>query len=401
MEVENKMLTKIDEAMQRYIDEAIVPGVSFLILKDTEIIYERHLGFANIESKAPLSADAIFRIASNTKLITSVVLMMLYEQGKFGLDDGVHHYLPAFGDMTVLRPNAKSLDDVESAESPMTIRQLLSHSAGLSYGFVEPESVIDQAYNAAGLGGLGGTEVDLAAYTDAVANLPLAYQPGSNWRYSVATDICGRLIEVLSGKRLDQAIDDLLLQPLGMADTGFYVKPENRDRLCTLYAPLEPFKPMQGGLQAMPASADFSADERPRFLSGGGGMVSTLHDYARFIQMIVNQGQWHGHQYLLPETLRLMRENQLAEGVSVNFPFWPMPGTVFGLGFAVKQKPDAQESKLAVNEYHWGGLLGTHSWIAPEAGVSGLCFTQRMPGFWHPFSHEFKHLVYAAAEAGL
>ena len=117
--------------------------------------------------------------------------------------------------------------------------------------------------------------------------------------------------------------------------------------------------------------------------------------------MIVNQGQWQGHQYLLPETLRLMRENQLAEGVSVNFPFWPMPGTVFGLGFAVKQKPDAQESKLAVNEYHWGGLLGTHSWIAPEAGVSGLCFTQRMPGFWHPFSHEFKHLVYAAAEAGL
>jgi CubicO group peptidase (beta-lactamase class C family) len=327
--------------------------------------------------------------------------MMLYEQGKFGLDDGVHHYLPAFGDMTVLRPNAKSLDDVESAESPMTIRQLLSHSAGLSYGFVEPESMIDQAYNAAGLGGLGGTEVDLAAYTDAVANLPLAYQPGSNWRYSVATDICGRLIEVLSGKRLDQAIDDLLLQPLGMADTGFHVKPENRDRLCTLYAPLEPFKPMQGGLQAMPASADFSADERPRFLSGGGGMVSTLHDYARFIQMIVNQGQWQGHQYLLPETLQLMRENQLAEGVSVNFPFWPMPGTVFGLGFAVKQKPDAQESKLAVNEYHWGGLLGTHSWIAPEAGVSGLCFTQRMPGFWHPFSHEFKHLVYAAAEAGL
>ena len=134
MEVANKMLTKIDKAMQRYIDEAIVPGVSFLILKDTEIIYERHLGFANIESKAPLSADAIFRIASNTKLITSVVLMMLYEQRKFGLDDGVHHYLPAFGDMTVLRPNAKSLDDVESAESPMTIRQLLSHSAGLSYG---------------------------------------------------------------------------------------------------------------------------------------------------------------------------------------------------------------------------------------------------------------------------
>ena len=148
-------------------------------------------------------------------------------------------------------------------------------------------------------------------------------------------------------------------------------------------------------------AADQASEQPPKFISGGGGLYSTLPDYAEFIRMIVNGGHWQGRHYLKPETLQLMRTNQLAADVVVNFPFWEMPGTVFGLGFALKTQPAEGESSLAVDEYHWGGLMGTHSWMAPAAGLTGLCFTQRMPGFWHPFSHEFQKLVYAAAESGL
>ena len=192
----------------------------------------------------------------------------------------------------------------------------------------------------------------------------------------------------------------MLLQPLGLTDTDFFVPQDQISRLSTLYTPEHPFEPMKGGLISTAMFGKSTSQEKYKFLSGGGGLFSTLRDYGRFIQMIVNGGQWGGRQYLLPETLKLMRENQLAEEVVVNFPFWPMPGTVFGLGFALKEKPAEDESELALNEYHWGGLMGTHSWIAPEANIAALCFTQRLPGFWHPYSHEFKRLVYEAAEIG-
>ena len=394
------MFSKIDQAMQRYVDAEILPGVSFMILKGTKIVYENHVGFSHIESKTPLASGAIFRIASNTKLITSVVLMMLYERGIFDLDDPLANYLPEFTDMKVLQPNATLINDVRPALNPITIRHLLSHSAGLSYGFVEPESTIDKAYNLASVGGLAKIDTDLEGYTHALAKLPLAFEPGRGWRYSAATDVCARLVEVLSGKKFDACLDEMLFQPLGLADTGFFVFDDQISRLSTLYTPEHPFEPMKGGLTSTAMFGKSTSQEKYKFLSGGGGLFSTLKDYGRFIQMIVNKGQWGSRQYLLPETLKLMRENQLSEGVVVNFPFWPMPGTVFGLGFAIKEQPAEKESELALNEYHWGGLMGTHSWIAPEANIAALCFTQRLPGFWHPYSHEFKHLVYEAAEIG-
>lgn len=394
------MFSKIDAAMQRYVDDEILPGVSYRILKGTEIVHEGRVGYADVASKRPMQEDAIFRIASNTKLMTSVVLMMLYERGCFDLNDPLANYLPEFTDMMVLQPNATRIEDVTPAKRPILIRHLMSHSAGLSYGFVEPESVVDQAYNASGLGGLAGIDTDLETYTQALASLPLAFEPGSGWRYSVATDVCARLIEVLSGQEFDVCLAHNLLQPLGLIDTGFFVPEDKISRLTTLYTPVHPFEPMKGGLTVAPMFGAGASMQKSKFLSGGGGLVSTLPDYTRFLQMIINEGQWGGRQYLMPETLKLMRENQLAEGVVVNFPFWPMPGTVFGLGFALKEKPSEAESTLALNEYHWGGLMGTHSWIAPEANIAALCFTQRLPGFWHPFSHEFKRLVYEAAEIG-
>ena len=203
------MLTKIDEAMQRYIDEAIVPGVSFLILKDTEIIYERHLGFANIESKAPLSADAIFRIASNTKLITSVVLMMLYEQGCFQLDDPVAKYLPEFAATQVWKGPGHGLEDVEPQHSPMLIKHLLTHTSGLTYGFMNT-NVVDAAYRAQQLE-FPGKAATLAEWVEGLASVPLLCQPGSQWNYSVATDVLGRLVEVWSQQELASFFNEHIL----------------------------------------------------------------------------------------------------------------------------------------------------------------------------------------------
>lgn len=395
-------IATVDSAMQRYIDDDILSCVSTMVLKGTEIVHESYLGFSDLETKSPVRADSIFRIASNTKIVTSVALMMLYEQGRFELDDPVAKFLPEFSDMMVLKADAKSSEDCAPAKKPILIRHLLSHSAGLSYGFIEPESIIDQCYNSASLGGLSPRDSNLEGFVQAVAKLPLAFEPGSGWRYSVATDVCARLIEVLSDQPADDFMRMQLLDPLGMKDTDFFVPESKRSRLLSLYAPVDFFDPMASGLNKYEDNAaDQASDHSPKFISGGGGLYSTLPDYAEFIRMIVSGGYWQGRRYLKPETIQLMRTNQLAPGVGVNFPFWEMPGTVFGLGFALKAQLAEGESSLAVDEYHWGGLMGTHSWMAPAADLTGLCFTQRMPGFWHPFSHEFRKLVYAAAESGL
>ena len=179
----------------------------------------------------------------------------------------------------------------------------------------------------------------------------------------------------------DEYLKAHVFEPLEMVDTDFWVPPEKRDRFVTMYAPEDLFDPMKGGLTKADDPQDGAYTRQRNLKSGGGGLVSTVGDYLSFVRMIVNGGTWEGAQILAPETLSAMRTNQLPDGVGVSFPMWDMPGTVFGLG-------------------HWGGMAGTHSWMAPEAGISGMCMTQRMPGFWHPFSHEFKALAYQLAGRG-
>ena len=277
------------------------------------------------------------------------------------------------------------------------MRHLLSHSAGLSYGFVEPDSVIDQAYLNSGVNGLGEQEIDLEELCLRIAKLPLAFEPGTSWRYSFATDVCARLVEVLSGLSFDVFLRQRIFEPLGMVDTDFWVPEEKAHRLITMYSPQDLFDPMKPGLNEAGDVITGPYTAKPTMLSGGGGLVSTVADYSAFLRMIVNAGEWAGVRLLKPETLQSMRSNHLAAGVQVAFPMWAMPGTVFGLGFAVKNQLQPKDHAAALGEYHWGGLAGTHSWMAPEANLTGFCLTQRMPGFWHPFSSDFKALTYAAA----
>ncbi|MEM8924944.1 MAG: serine hydrolase domain-containing protein [Actinomycetota bacterium] len=383
----------VRQRMQWYIDEHLIPFCTMVVLKGTDVIEATHLGGGTPETT--VDDRSIFRMHSSTKLATSVAAMMLHEEGRFGLDDPLEQYLPAFADMRVLTPDATSADDTMAARSPILVRHILSHSAGLSYGFIEPDSVIDKAYNAAGLDLMRFYRLTLAELVERLGELPLAYEPGTSWRYSYATDVTARLVEVLSGRRFDEFLSERLLEPLGMVDTDFWVPAAKRDRLTTMFLPADPTVPMTPGLS--PMALEPEADGPPAMLSGGGGLFSTVVDYVEFMRMLVNGGEWRGRRYLEPETLTLMRSNQLAPGVGVRFPMWSMRHTTFGLGFALKEGPDADEPNSAVGEYHWGGMAGTHFWLAPEPDIVGICMTQRMPGFWHPFSRDFKRLVYEIA----
>lgn len=387
---------RLDETMQSYIDRDLLSCIDTLVLRGTEVVHRARFGYLDIDSRTPLPEDAIFRVYSNTKLITSVALMMLFEAKRFELDDPIAEYLPAFAKPTVFRSDATSASDVDPSP-PILMRQVLSHSAGFSYGFIEPNSLIDKTYAAAGILPLQARELSLEELCDKLATMPLAYVPGTSWRYSLATDVCARLVEVLSGQSFGEFLQDRIFTPLGMVDTDFWVPPEKRERFTAMYAPADLMDPTKPGLTLADDPLSGAYTERPRFESGGGGLVSTMNDYVSFIRMLVGGGTLEGATLLTPATLALMRTNQLAPGVEVKFPMWSMPNTVFGLGFALKTGTSDHEPDAMVGEYHWGGMAGTHSWMSPSAGVAGLCFTQRMPGFWHPFSHDFKREVYAAS----
>ena len=390
--------TPLHERLQSYVDEGVIPFANSLVLKGTDVVDLKFYGNVDMEGGNPLTEDAIFRMHSSTKMVCSVAAMMLWEEGKFALDDKLEKFIPDFADMQVLRAGAAEIDDTEAAHDSIRINQILSHTAGLSYGFIEPESTIDKAYNQVGANPMAPADgMTLESLCGALGQLPLAYQPGSFWRYSLATDVTARLIEVISGQRFDEFLKERIFAPLNMVDTDFYVPAEKQDRLTTLYLPADPLDQMSPCAAPMDAPGNTTTGALPSFLSGGGGLMSTLTDYLAFTRMIINEGEYAGNTLIKPETLALMRTNQCADGVGVSFPMWSMPNTTFGLGFALKEKAGDGEPETAVGESHWGGMAGTHFWWAPKANLTGICMTQRMPGFWHPFSHDFKKLAYEIA----
>ncbi|HSG90568.1 MAG TPA: serine hydrolase domain-containing protein [Pseudomonadales bacterium] len=385
--------SKMHATVQSWVDRDFLVGASSAVLVDGEIADVHHWGLASRESGAPMDDAVIFRIFSNTKLVTSVAAMMLVEQGLVSLDDAVEVHLPEFADLKVLKEGATSVEEVEPLASKPTIRQLFCHNSGLSYGLFQ-ESIVDALYLQQGLLAPTGS---LEALVAALPSIPLANQPGRRWQYSVATDVLARLIEVKSGLAFDAFLQQHVFAPLRMVDTDFWVPPEKAHRLAGNYAPTDPMDPLVPGLAPTPDALLGAYTTQRSLKSGGGGLVSTLADYTRFIRMLVNDGELDGARVLQAETLAEMRRNQLPAGLQVQLPTgWTMPETTFGLGFALKGTPAEGEPDTAIGEYHWGGLAGTHSWISPEAKVAGIIFTQRLPGFWHPFSHDFKREVYAA-----
>ena len=380
-------------SIQSWVDREFLVGASAAVLVGGEVVDVRHWGFASHEAGTVMDDDVIFRIFSNTKWITSVAAMLLVEDGALALDDALDQHLPEFSDLRVLRPGATSLEDTEALIRQPTVRELFCHCAGFTYGPFQ-EGFLDGEYMSRGL---LSPDTTLEETVTRLSGLPLARQPGLRWQYSIATDVLARLVEVCSGMTFDAFLRARLFEPLGMVDTDFWVPPEKAHRLAGNYVPVDPMDPMKPGINAAPDVMLGAATERSAFLSGGGGLLSTLADYTRFVRMLVNDGIHDGERIVRSETLAEMWRNQLPPGKQVELPQgWEMPDTTFGLGFAIKDAPAPGEPDTAIGEVHWGGLAGTHTWIAPSAGVAALIFTQRLPGFWHPFSHDFKREVYAA-----
>lgn len=379
-------------AMRRYVDADILPGVSYAVLQGRELLDLHCSGWADKERDIALRSDHLFRAFSNTKLVTTCAALLLYEEGRFALDDPIERYLPQLGERRVLKPGAVALADTEPARTPITIRQIMSHSSGLAYGLLDPGSVLFQAYNERGVLHPGTT---LAQMVDLLAELPLAFHPGTAWEYSVATDVLARLVEVLSGERFDAFIQARILDPLGMTDTAFVVPEAKRDRLTAYYAGADLLDPLKPGLTRTDDSPYPNAYVMPvPRLSGGGGLVTSLPDMIALLRSLLPGGP----TLLKAQTIALMMRNQLPQGACIRFPrLGEIAGKGYGLGGAVTLAPSPFEPAGAAGEFQWGGIAGTHWWISPRANLAGILMTQRQWAFWHPYSFEFRQLVYRAA----
>ena len=377
--------------MQRYVDQEIIPGASWAVLRGREVVDQQCVGFADREANIALRPDHIFRAFSNTKIFVTCAIMMLAEEGRIGVDDAVEKFLPQLGGRKVLKQGAVSLADVEPAKSPITIRQLLTHTSGLSYGFFDPGTVVFKAYNEARV---LNPLTPLTDMIDMLADLPLAYHPGTSWEYSVATDVLGRVVEVVSGKSLDVFLKMRIFDPLGMSDTDFSVPEAEQGRLVALYDGADVLDPMKPGLTRADDVPYPQAYRRPfPRLSGGGGLVSTLPDMLALVRALLPGS----NALLKPDTLRQMMANQLPAGEVIRFAnLGPIAGKGFGLGGAVTFAPMPFDPPNSAGEFQWGGLAGTHWWICPQANTAGVLMTQRYMGFWNPFFFEFKRLAYQA-----
>jgi CubicO group peptidase (beta-lactamase class C family) len=378
-------------AMRRYVDGNLLSGVSSAVLVGRELVDVNCVGWANKEAQTPLRVDHIFRIFSNTKLVTSCAALLLFEEGRFQLDDPIERFIPQLANRRVLRPGATSLDETEPAKGSITIRHLMSHRSGLSYGVFDPGTTMFKAYNERKVLNPATT---LAQMIDVLADLPLVYHPGISWEYSVATDVMARLIEVISGQRFDKFIQSRIFGPLGMVDTAFVVPEKDRGRLTAYYAGADLVEPMKPGLSRTDDSPYPDAYLRPvPRLNGGGGLVSTLPDMVALIRSLLPGGS----SLLKPATMALMMTNQLPDGMWIRFPIvGELRGRGFGLAGALISEPSPLDHRDAMGELFWGGYAGTQWWISPRANVAGLMMTQRQMAFLHPFAFEFKRLAYEA-----
>ena len=389
-------LARIGDHMKRYIDAGKIAGTLTLVARRGQVAYLEPQGHLEIERRRPVTADAVWRIYSMTKPITSVGLMMLYEEGRFQLDDPVHRFIPSWQDLRVFVGGNHPTFKTASVERPMTIRDLLSHTSGLTYGFMERTNV-DAAYRKLGVADQTRSGYTLQDMVETLAELPLEFSPGTRWNYSVATDVIGHLIEVISGQRLDAYLRERILEPLGMRDTGFVLEDEQVARFAANYE-------RQGdGSLKMIDNPEQSSYRKRSFLSGGGGLLSTAPDYFRFTSMLQNMGELDGVRLLGRKTVELMTMNHLPGGQDLTdlaqagmFTETAYAGVGFGLGFSVQQSPARAQILGSPGEFAWGGAASTAFWIDPAEDLIVIFMTQLMPSSSYPLRRELRVLTYAS-----
>jgi CubicO group peptidase (beta-lactamase class C family) len=376
-------LNEARQAVQSLVDQKEIAGAVLVVARRGKVVQLDAVGVMDVGSGKPMKPDTIFRIFSMTKPVTTVAAMILVDEGKIQLDDPVAKYLPEFKD---LRVHTGKGDETVDVKRPMTVRDLMRHTSGLTYAFAG-STPVEQLYQKSKVLDPGDSLQELVAK---LGKIPLLHQPGTRFQYSVSTDVLGRVVEVASGKSLDAFFEERIFKPLDMKDTGFWV-PE---------AKLARFPAVHGGskgeLKVTETAADSRYRKKPVFLSGGGGLVSTARDYLRFCQMLLNGGELDGARLLRKETVQSMIQNQLPdEAMPVSIGPLKLPGTGFGLGFGVVVTADKTKPVGAIGEYFWGGAASTHFWISPSHELAVVVMEQYMP-FNQRLQAAVKPIVYQA-----
>ncbi|MGJ8695385.1 MAG: serine hydrolase domain-containing protein [Verrucomicrobiaceae bacterium] len=373
-------LNAIGPAIEALIAEQKLAGGSVLVLHRGKTVYQQEFGYRNIDKKLPIEKDTLFRIYSMTKGITSAAALILCEEGKLSLDDPIGLHLPALKNQAVLL----SEDKTEPARRHTTVRDLLRHTSGYANSWSGDFSKI---YRDAGV---GNSDASLSQTIEALGPLPLLYQPGERWVYGLSSDVLAAVVASAAKQPFEDFIQERLLTPLGMQDTSFYIKPKDAPRLAVTYSP------DNGTLKGHPL-ANLTALKNPPFKGGGSGLISTISDYARFLQMIANGGTLDGTRYLREDTVTLMRTNQLPLDIPcISFGEEQRHGTGFGLGFCVRTAKDERwDPHAPIGEYGWGGAASTHYWISPQHDLVVVTMEQTMPYNWN-LETTVKPLVYSA-----
>ncbi len=378
-------LKRIDRAMERYVEEGKIAGILAMVARRGAMVYAKCFGMMDIEACKPVQFDTLFRIYSMTKPITSVAVMMLYEEGHFQLFDPVSRFISGFEHTQVLVRATESGLELANLEREITIWHLLTHTSGLSYGFEEDDPV-DEVYQKRFRPILEREpDTTLERMVQILAWLPLAHQPGSAWRYSMATDVLGYLVQVASGMPFEDFLKQRIFEPLGMVDTDFYVPEHKIERFAANYGPDE-----EGGLKVIDAPATSRYAKPTTLPSGGGGLVSTASDYARFAQMLLNGGELDGVRLLGRKTIELMTMDHLGGAMH------PFEDQAYGVGLGVGVLTDVAHSRMlgSAGSYGWGGAANTNFWVDPEEELIGLLMLQFMPSDTYMVVPDFRVAVY-------
>jgi CubicO group peptidase (beta-lactamase class C family) len=396
VDMSSERLARIDRHFQQYVDDGRLAGWQAVVARRGKVVHHSMVGLRHLEDQLPVEADTIWRIYSMTKPLTAVLALQLWEEGAFELNDPVAKYIPSFGHTKVWRSGSVTNPLLDPQMDPMRLWQLFAHTSGLTYGFMYNHPV-DELYRRAGFEWGLPKDVDLAGMCDVLAGLPLLYQPGSEWSYSMGLDVLGRVLEVVSGESLDELMSSRLLQPLGMHETTWHVPEANHSRVARLYAA----HPATRTAIPLDGMGD-GALRPPQAFLGGGGMQSTAYDYQRFVQMLANEGTLDGVQILSPRTVRYMASNHLPNNVDLTafgrplFSETTFDGVGFGLGVSVTIDPVKGRVPGNAGEFAWGGAASTAFWVDPVDDLTVTFFTQLLPSSVHPIRSQLKQLVYQA-----
>lgn len=381
-------LNRVDNLVQEYIQKKWIPGAVVLVARKGEIVYHKAFGISGISNNQAMRKDDIFRIMSMTKPIVSTALMMLYEEGKFVLDDPLHKYIPEFKKPLVLKTfNEKdSTYTTEPAKSEITIRQILAHTSGIVYGFTDPKKYGAILAKAKVPEYASTYKITIGDRMKILAKLPLAHNPGEKWTYGLNTDVAGYLVEVLSGMSLSDFCEKRIFQPLGMSDTHFFRPESDEARLVKTYS-----ENKEGVMELnldQQKLVEYPTRGAKTYFSGGSGLTSTAMDYLKFCQMILNGGEFNSSRLLSRKTVELMATNQIGElGVG-----WSQEK--FGLGFSVTPPQNTYKRLSSVGNLAWGGALQTHFWIDPKEGLIGIMMMQILPFTHSEIFEKFDNIVY-------